>query len=113
MKKILIFVFFTLIYSQNLYSKINDRQVWNNFYNSCMSKYNPNDQRIQKQSFSNYCECAADMVMDRFTLNEIMKLEEKALGKSNKEMVQVLMLNEKMKEIFIYCVNTHVKPFIK
>ena len=47
-----------------------------------MSKYNPNDQRIQKQSFSNYCECAADMVMDRFTLNEVMKLEEKALGKS-------------------------------
>lgn len=113
MKKILIFVFFTLIYSQNLYSKINDRQVWNNFYSNCMSKYNPNDQRIQKQSFSNYCECAADMVMDRFTLNEVRKLDEKVLGKSDKEMSQVIMLNEKMKDIITYCANTYVKPFIK
>ena len=113
MKKILIFVFFTLIYSQNLYSKINDRQVWNNFYSSCMSKYNPNDQRIQKQSFSNYCECAADMVMDQFTLNEVKKFDEKVLGKSDKEMSQVIKLDEKMNYIVTYCINTHVKPFIK
>ena len=40
-------------------------------------------------------------------------IDEKVLGKSDKEKAQVLMLNEKMKEIFIYCVNTHIKPFIK
>ena len=114
MKKIFIFfVFFILIYSQNLYSKINDKKVWSNFYSNCISKYNPNDQRIQKQSFSNYCECAADMVMDQFTLNEVKKLDEKVLGKSDKEMSQVIKLDEKMNYIVTYCINTHVKPFIK
>ena len=113
MKKILIVTIFSLIYCSNLYSKIEDKRVWDNIYNNCMSKYKPGDQRVQKQSFSNYCECAADMVMDQFTLNEVKKLDEKVLGKSDKEMARVIMLDEKMKNILTYCANTHVKPFIK
>jgi hypothetical protein len=113
MKKILIVTIFSLIYCSNLYSKIEDKRVWDNIYNNCMSKYKPGDQRVQKQSFSNYCECAADMVMDQFTLNEVKKLDEKVLGKSDKEMSQVIKLDEKMNYIVTYCINTHVKPFIK
>ena len=57
------------------------------------------------------------MIFNFFKKNKRSKhkklIDEKVLGKSDKEKAQVLMLNEKMKEIFIYCVNTHVKPFIK
>jgi hypothetical protein len=53
------------------------------------------------------------MVMDQFTLNEVKKLDEKVLGKSDKEMSQVIKLDEKMNYIVTYCINTHVKPFIK
>jgi len=113
MKKIIILIFFSLIYSHNSYTKIEDKRVWENFYNNCMSKYNPSDSRISKQNFQNYCGCCADNVMDQFTLNEVLEMDKKVLSKSDKEMTQVIILNEKMKKITTYCFNTYVRAYIK
>ena len=89
-------------------AKINDKRIWNNFYNSCIAEYRPGG-GISRFAFKQYCQCGANQVTEQFTMNEIKRLENQMRYRSNNDKQKILLLNRKMSNIFRQCFINYIK----
>ena len=96
----IIYIFFLLLFTTNSYSEIKDKRVYDNFFNSCMEDRDPS---ITYNEMSNYCSCAANGVMKKFTVKELVLFESKISAASKEDELRVAAANEKFMNIIASC----------
>ena len=91
----------SLIFSHSSFSKINDKRVYNNLYNSCIKNPAP---QFNSSEMSTYCSCFSDNVTEYFTVKELMELEMGIIAAKDKEAkLRIASSNKKFKEITSKC----------
>ena len=99
----IIFIIFSmsLMFSHHSFSKINDKRVYNNLYNSCIKSPAP---QFNSSEMSTYCSCFSDNVTEYFTVKELMELEMGIIAAKDKEAkLMIAASNKKFKEITSRC----------
>ena len=100
----LVFILFfsmSLIFSHSSFSRINDKRVYNNLYNSCIKSPAP---QFNSSEMSTYCSCFSDNVTEYFTVKELMELEMGIIAAKDKEAkLRIASSNKKFKEITSKC----------
>ncbi len=104
MKKFLGIVFLGFFYQSLSFSEIKDPRIWNNVYSGCTAEYNSNTQMTKKE-FDKYCTCAADDVVKKFSVKELVLLEQDLYSASEEDQLKIAFANKKMKNIIAECIS--------
>ena len=104
MKKLLGIMVLGFFYQSLSFSEIKDPRVWDNVFSGCTAEYTSASQMTKKE-FDKYCTCAADEVVKKFSVKELVLLEQDLYSSSEEDQLKMAFANKKMKNIIAECIS--------
>jgi len=95
-----------LLNSVTSFAKIQDKNIYTNIYKGCLTTINKEFSSDVKTS---YCGCTARIIMDYFTVKELMLLEAEVINMNEVEKLKFAIANDKIFNIFSTCMADTIK----